>query len=273
LIFSFLFLAVSLADDTIPSRSYTKSALSIGAGGSLNLLDTYISPLEYTAHFGHQVSASFETLHPLSWWHGRAMRQLLFEGTYASADNKAKEGSELYGMFRFAIGYHYTWQVHPKLMLMAGGMYDLNAGVIYQSRNTNNPAQAKIHTRLLASGTALYKTHIGRVPCVVRYQLDVPFIGLAFSPDYGQSYYEIFSLNQPRHNVCLIHPFNSPSWRHTVSGDFSFGHTTLRASFVFDAFQSKLNNLKTHIYSSNFMLGYVWYIRRLRPQERVQLPY
>src|SRR5574344_2086082 len=218
--------------DTVYS-SYAMHSLAIGSGGHLNLLDTYLSPREYTAGFGNEVCLSYETMRQLKCMRHRGVRQILFDIRYASADNTSKEGGEQYALMHWSLAYYYSW----RLGLLAGGMYDFNAGVLYNSRNSNNPAQAKLYTRFSASGQAIYRARLARYQFVLRYQVDLPFMGLTFSPDYGQSYYEIFSLGQPRNNVCFIYPGNSPSWRHTLSSDFPVGPLTLRAMGRMDAFQ------------------------------------
>ena len=80
-------------------------------------------------------------------------------------------------------------------------MIDLNGGFIYNLRNSNNPAQAKAYGSIDASAMAIYKFKIGNYPLVLRYQANLPLMGLMFSPEYGQSYYEIFSLGHGGKNI------------------------------------------------------------------------
>jgi hypothetical protein len=41
---------------------------------------------------------------------------------------------------------------------------------------------------------SIWHLKIKRYPMVLRYQVNLPVMGVLFSPHYGQSYYEIFSL-------------------------------------------------------------------------------
>jgi hypothetical protein len=249
--------------------SYAMHSLTIGPGGHLNLLDTYLSPREYTAGLGNEINLSYETMRQLKCMNHRGVRQIVFDIRYASADNTSKEGGEQYALMHWSLAYYYSWRLIPRLRLLAGGMYDFNAGVLYNSRNSNNPAQAKLYTRLSVSSQAIYNVSMSHYNFALRYQVDLPLAGLTFSPDYGQSYYEVFSLGQPRHNVCFIYPVNSPSWRHTLSADFPVGPLTLRAMGRMEAFQSKVNHLKCHVYALDALIGFVWYVHRMQPKKTV----
>ena len=109
---------------------------------------------------------------------------------------------------------------------------------------------------------------LGRQPLIARYQLDLPLVGLKFSPNYGQSYYEIFELGHYDHNICLTHPFNAFSSRHLITLDIPFRHTTLRVGYLCDIRQSHVNELKYHSYSHAFLLGVVRHLTIQKPRRR-----
>ena len=77
--------------------------------------------------------------------------------------------------------------------------------MVYSTRNGNNPAQAHLALAGAASFVADYALPRveGRwrwiVPGSVRYELQVPLVGLQFSPRFGQSYYEIFTRGNYHH--------------------------------------------------------------------------
>jgi len=136
--------------------------------------------------------------------------------------------------------------------------------MVYSTRNGNNPAQAHLALAGAASFVADYALPRveGRwrwiVPGSVRYELQVPLVGLQFSPRFGQSYYEIFTRGNYDHNVVFTTPFNAPSMRQMVTADFRISaHSALRLGYRADIQQSKLHDLKFHEWSHLFVLGFV----------------
>ncbi|MGG6550492.1 UNVERIFIED_CONTAM: DUF3316 domain-containing protein, partial [Prevotella sp. 15_C9] len=73
------------------------------------------------------------------------------------------------------------------------GGIDAGMGFLYNTRNGNNPEQAYLGLNLAPRLSADYAFRIRSHPFQIRYEAQVPLVGVMFSPNYGQSYYEIFS--------------------------------------------------------------------------------
>ena len=131
--------------------------------------------------------------------------------------------------------------------------------------NGNNPANARAAVAVDASVAAVWDFRVRRVPLRLRYQLDVPLLGAMFSPHYGQSYYEIFSLGNAGGVVKFTSLHNRPSWRHRLSLDFPVGRLKMRFTYLWDVQQSKLNHIETHAYGHIFMVGFVKQFSLLPP--------
>ncbi|MGL5958026.1 MAG: DUF3316 domain-containing protein, partial [Phocaeicola sp.] len=183
--------------------------------------------------------------------------QNLFQLNVSSTTNRSKNGSQLAGMVNWSYAWHYQFQIARGLKLLAGPMIDLNGGFIYNTRNSNNPAQAKLSMNLAASAMAIYRFRIGNFPFIARYQFNLPLLGTLFSPEYGQSYYEIFTLGHWGKNILFTSLHNQPSMRHLLTLDFPISRVNLRLGYLCDLQQSHVNSLKSHMWSNIFMVGFV----------------
>ena len=89
-----------------------------------------------------------------------------------------------------------------------------------------------------------------------RTQVDVPVAGLMFSPQYGQSYYEIFGLGHYDHNLRLTHPFNVPSVRIFSTLSLPFAHRRFAIGLDANIRQSHINGLKRHAWNTMLVISY-----------------
>ena len=87
--------------------------------------------------------------------------------------------------------------------------------------------------------------------------MEIPFIGILFSPHYGQSYYEIFD----RGNKSGIVPFtsfhNKQAMKNYVTIDFPIGKFTFRAGYLNSLYYLDVNQIQSHIRSHSFVIGFV----------------
>lgn len=257
-----------LAQDSLSHDKYLVRSVMIGVGKS-NVYDTYLSPLEYC---GPELRFMHESMRMTRLVDGHVSAQRIVQVNASSTDNISKSSKSYYGMFNWTYALHYQYNVDDRLKILFGPMLDLNGGFIYNTRNSNNPAQAKVYGSIDVSAMAIYKLRIAGYPMTFRYQANLPFMGVMFSPEYGQSYYEIFSLGHGGRNVLFTSFHNAPSLRQMLTVDFPLGKTIMRAGYLCDIQQARVNNLKSHLYSHNFMIGFVRNFQMLRGKNKISLP-
>lgn len=227
-------------------------AIMVGMG-RVHQLDTYLSPMEYR---GPQLSLLRETLRMTHWADNRVSHQSFISAAFSLSENPAGNANEWGGHIGYQAGWHYHWTPLSRLRIMAGALIGAQAGALYNTRNGNNPAQARLNIGVAASAAAIYKLPFKRFPIALRYQADFPLAGCMFSPHFGESYYEI-SQNGVAGNLIMSHPANALSLRQMFTADFPFRRITLRAGYMSDIRQSDVRHIQTHDIGRSFLIGFV----------------
>ena len=240
----------------------------IGVGSS-NVLDTYLSSYNYT---GTDYRIQRETMRMTNLWKGRVANQSLIDVNADINENHAGNLDEYAGGVRYTQGWFYNFmngnvvnpveRSHLRFNFAAGLSASGYLGVVYISRSGNNPAQAKADLMINVSGLATYDMVIAKHHYLWRYQVSFPLMGIAFSPNFGQSYYETFVTKHYDHNVVFAYPGNMPSMRHKLTLDIPIKRYTLRVGYVGEFHQSMFNHLKYHSYAHDFMIGFNKYLYR-----------
>lgn len=254
--------------DSLHATHYVMRSTLVGAGFN-NTFESYLSPLEYK---GAEMRFIHESMRMTRLMSGKVSGQNLLHVNASYTDNISQTNHAYGGMLSWSYALHYQFSVSERLKLMIGPMLDVNLGVVYNRRNSNNPAQAKAYGGLGASGMLIYKFHIAQCPLTVRYQADLPLLGVMFSPEYGESYYEIFSLKNGGKNVLFTSLYNRPSLRQLLTLDFPIRRTIMRIGYLCDIQQAHVNKLKSHIYSHDFMIGFVRNIYLFRGKKQISMP-
>ena len=231
----------------------TRSTM-IGLGPS-DVLDTYLSQEHFTG-----LGMSFLSAIERKKTDGRWSTLIEHEANISSVKDRAEKKLELEGAYNFYWGRLYSWQLMDnRLRLQAGGLVNASLGVIYNTSNSNNPAQARAHLNLMPTGTAAYRFQLFKHTLVARYEISLPLAGIMFSPNYGQSYYEIFSRDNYDHNIVPTTFISAPEWRHMLTLDIpvSTHHSslTIRIGYLGNMQQAKVNNLRQHIYTHRVLIG------------------
>lgn len=245
-------------DSINPYRIVVKSTLHGIA--RIDNLDTYLSGYSHKGYGYHFNNESFRKAHIGN-----------YEFRYLTRNNIVAGYATLHDNMMYMLKGSRSWNgYHPlhcgrRLQLLCGAGLQAMCGALYMPGNGNNPVSAKLHATITASGIAIYRFNIANTECTARYILDIPITGVMFSPEFGQSYYEIFGLGDTGGTVKTTNPIDCPSWQHTLSADIPIAtRSTLRIAYIGNVYQTRANSLRTHIYSHTIALGFVRTIYKIK---------
>ena len=247
-------LLLAVAPATMVAQEVVRTSTYQVGVGSTHILDTYLSQ-EHFSGTGLTYLYTTDRARTDRSWHTLMEHQ----ANIAHVNDRPDQVDELQGDYTFFIGRLRRWSLlSSRLTLEAGGMAAVNVGFIYNTYNSNNPAQARLSLNVMPTGAATYRFRLFGRNAAMRYEVQMPLLGVMFSPNYGQSYYEIFNRGNYDHNIVPTTFVSSPTRRHQLMADINVGsRTTLRFGYLGDIQQSHVNDLKSHIYSHRFMLGFV----------------
>ncbi|HHT30185.1 MULTISPECIES: DUF3316 domain-containing protein [Petrimonas] len=222
-------------------------ATLLGVGKAF-LTDTYLSPLEYA---GLTTSLLHDRIGPTRHFNNKLLLQQQFQIDLAFTRNPSASASEYAGDVSYNINAFYPFFRNGRFSFFGGFGGDASLGGIYNVRNSNNPGSLKTSVNLDLSAMAIYSLR----KVTLRWQLTTPFTGVFFSPAYGQSYYEIFSLGNDKGTVRFAWFQNQQALRNYFTLDIPFNNITLRAGYLGDYYRTDVSEIVTTIVSHQFVVG------------------
>lgn len=231
------------------------SAYSIEAGSASNA-DTYLTPLRYS---GVHVGLGYERMQAMAFNPRDWVMQLDLSLNGENTKNPVRNATMWSGDLRVRWTMMRRWQpvtALPQLTLAIGPGAGLRAGVLYLSRNGNNPASAKGAFTLDIRAMAAYPLRVGSLPLTLRYQTALPLTGAFFAPHYGQLYYEIWLGERSG----LVRPAwwgNYFAMDNLVTADIHLGGTILRMGYHNNIVSTKASNVVSRCITHAFTIGVV----------------
>ncbi len=188
----------------------------------------------------------------------KAINEVTHQVLFANAGTRGNDHCLLMAMYNLQAGRGYAINLHvPNLFFSVGALADATLGASYNTRNSNNPAQMRLSLSIDPTVRMKWRFRLWRRNMELNYNAAMPLVGLAFSPNYGQSYYEIFSQGNYDHNCVVTSPFSSgPQLHQRLTVDFPIGRATLSVGYLGDVLQMEANNLRYHHYTHALIIGW-----------------
>lgn len=232
--------------------------------GKAYLEDSYLSPIKYE---GIAISLLHDRIKASRKYGSNILIQNQFRIQTAITKNPTLSSSEYWGNLNYNLNIFYPLIDSGKLRLYGGGGTEALFGGIYNVRNTNNPGSLKTYINLNLSSMVLYKLR----NLSLRWQLSTPFAGMFFSPEYGHSYYEIFTLGNDKGTVHFGSFHNQLALRSYFTVDIPIKNLTIRTGYLWDYYATDVNELITRTNAHQFMLGLAFeslYVGGKRAQDK-----
>ena len=223
--------------------------------GPTRILDTYISQEKFSGA-GFTYLYIYEGRKPEKRWQNTIEHELDLSKSRDRGDNTSMlEGN--YNLYWSRLASLVKPSSSTDLHLQAGFTANANLGFLYDMTTSNNPAQARLALNIMPSAVATYGFPIKQQHFSLRYELNLPLVGIMFSPNYGQSYYEIFTQGNYDRNIVPTTFVSAPTFRQILTLDWLLSEKwALRIGYLGNYQQADINHLKQHIYTHRVLLGF-----------------
>jgi hypothetical protein len=222
--------------------------------GGYKMKDDYLSPEKYGGigfrFMNERIRFAKSTNYKIS-------RQNIVNVDLSSAINGAENANFLSAFVDYSLGYHYRFLPDPYFKIMVGGSVRGMLGMVYNTRNGNNPMTLHADLDLNLSLIAIREFRLKKHLLAVRYQFETPFAGVLFCPVYGQSYYEIFTLGNTAEVLNFNSFHNKFAMRNYLTLDFPVGAATCRVGYFGSCYTMNVHEIDKYIISHNIMIGFV----------------
>ena len=239
---------------SLSSSSDAMTSTSLIGIGTTRILDTYITPEQFSG-----TGFSYLNIRERGKDNRRWNTVTEHELDLSSTDDRSGNITMLEGSYNLYWGFYRKWNLlADRLHLQTGGVLNACLGFLYDMTASNNPAQARAAVNIMPSAITTYDLTLWQQRFAIRYELNLPLIGVMFSPNYGQSYYEIFSLGNYDHNIVPTTCICAPNIRQQITLDWQASKRwTVRVGYLGNYQQAAVNNLKQHVYTHRLLIGVV----------------
>lgn len=236
------------ADDSIMRPLNATYSLELG---NRRITDTYLSPIRHTG-LGTRISGQWRQ----AMKHNPQKQITGIQASIAYATTHNPQHNSTMTDIGATLQWDMQWRFRPMPSLQAeiGPGIALDAGATYLPRNSNNPVSARLSLDATLAAGAHYTLTLGPAHIRINDTFTLPCIGIFFSPQFGQSYYEIYLGDRQG----LLHPGwwgNHFLLDNLLAADLRLGSTWLRIGYRINILSSKVNDITTRLTTHSALIG------------------
>ncbi len=240
------------AQDTVPAPAVCPLTSTYGVEiGAARNFNTYLSPIRHTGtHMGVYGQWGRAIGFDPERWFGMGSARYGMDFCQNPQGTSSMTNIDLTG----------DWALYrklrplPGLVAAFGAGAELDAGLLYLPRNSNNPVAARVSLSLTLNAYGAYDLRIGRLPVRIIDQVSLPSLSVFFSPQYGESYYEIYLGDHSGLARCGWWG-NHFAIANTLAAEFSVFSVRWRLSYRFDLRSSYVSHINTRLVSHSIGIG------------------
>ena len=243
--------AAAQADEVTGSSVRSNHSLFMVDAGYASIHDSYLTPITYD---GLGLGLTYEAMRAVR--DNKWLWQLQVGADYNYVENNAKNNDlhKVMGDITFNMQRQWRAALARRVDLSVGPMTQLRAGIVYDAVNSNNPVTVRAHWNVGITGMAAWHTRMWRLPVTLRYQMQLPALGVFFAPEYDESYYEIY-LGNHKNLAHLGWWGNRLDMTNYLGADLHLGKTTLRIGYRSRLEHWNVNHLHVHDVTHALVLG------------------
>lgn len=257
--------ASASAEDTLSRPVVQEYRIEAGGGTALS---TYLSPLRYD---GKVFSLSGQWAKASQWAPESLVMQFNAALNMRDYLNPARTASMIGFDGMFAWGMQWRKRLPHNLQLTAGGSLDIDAGCLYLTRNGNNPVNVSASVSLDLNASLSWRFNIGRLPMLLVEEIRLPSLGAFFSPQYGETYYEIWLGNHSGLAHCGWWG-NRFCIDNLLSLKLDLGRTAMTVGYRYYYRSAWANSLNTRLSTHSFVIGIIPHGLGLKRRQIINSP-
>lgn len=225
---------------------------SLEAGGE-SVLDTYLSPLKYSG-LTWGVTGKWTKVLPWNMNSWEMSFDSSFRFGYMRNQPKTAEMIDFGFSFRWTASHRFN--LPARVLFTAGVGTGMNAGVLYLPGNGNNPASARAEMGIGLTAAVSRAFKFKNLGMLLRDEVYLPSLSVFFSPQYGETYYEIYIGNHRGLAHCGWWG-NRFMIDNLLSLNLDIGPSALQVGYRLIVASGLVNHINTETVINSFVIGWI----------------